>query len=269
MGERLNKKHFFSILEYCENKIPDKFGNDICRFDFSSKLFAEGILSDLNLIPDYVPENSKVLDFGCGKGHISILLSEMGFCASATDIGETVGEHLGISESLWQKEIWNVFNKDYNINYLFYNGTSLPFKDNSYDAIVAYAVIEHIPPEHLGHILDELNRILKKGGYLFVYRCPRKYAFIEHLARILKMTGHDILISDSELQDLLSNHGFDMIKIEKTDMIPAFLHNYYLQKFWQSLTPVLLFAEKILMKTPVSIISHHNRCVALKGSGEN
>ncbi len=47
----------------------------------------------------------------------------------------------------------------------------LPFKQNYFDFILAENVLEHIPKEKIDGLMRELNRILKKGGVLFM-SCP-------------------------------------------------------------------------------------------------
>ena len=46
------------------------------HFDFESKIYREGLKDDLLLVKKYLPKNGcfKILDVGCGKGHISVLL---------------------------------------------------------------------------------------------------------------------------------------------------------------------------------------------------
>lgn len=61
------------------------------------------------------------------------------------------------------------FNKSFNPDVLFdlstiYQGKKMPFKDNTFDLIILYDVIEHLP-EPLP-ILRELHRICKKGGII-------------------------------------------------------------------------------------------------------
>ena len=44
----------------------------------------------------------------------------------------------------------------------------LPFKDNTFDYIIAWHIIEHVPREKLFFLLEELNRICKKGAIINV-----------------------------------------------------------------------------------------------------
>jgi len=44
----------------------------------------------------------------------------------------------------------------------------LPFRDGTFDAVVARGVLHHVPG-HLGRVLDEVRRVLVRGGILFVH----------------------------------------------------------------------------------------------------
>ena len=43
------------------------------------------------------------------------------------------------------------------------DGARLPFKDETFDAVICEAVLEHVPEPRL--IVEEIRRVLKKGGY--------------------------------------------------------------------------------------------------------
>lgn len=102
-----------------------------------------------------LPVKGSVLDFGCGAGRISIYLAEMGYHVTAVDISE---ELLNIASKETEK-------KGLNINYRLVDGLTLPFRDNEFDALIAFKVLCYIPTRDLRHqYLQELYRILKSGG---------------------------------------------------------------------------------------------------------
>lgn len=45
---------------------------------------------------------------------------------------------------------------------------SLPFKDNFFDCVVSWDVIEHIPPHTEKQMLKEISRVLKRGGVFYL-----------------------------------------------------------------------------------------------------
>ena len=165
------------LLYECCKIVKKHIPDPETRLDFESKLYAKGLKEALFFTKRFLPKNGKlkILDVGCGKGHISLLLASLGFSVCGIEIEKTKGEQLGIAEKRWQKSIWEDFESTYpafDVKYQFYDGKKIPFDDKSFDAVMAYAVIEHV--EDSREFLSEINRVLKKGAPLFIFRCPRK-----------------------------------------------------------------------------------------------
>ena len=70
-------------------------------------------------------------------------------------------------------------------------GGRIPLEDNSVDLIIADFVLEHIQDCTL--FINELNRVLKKGGY-FCARTPHKWNYVSIFARILKNSKHSTIL---------------------------------------------------------------------------
>lgn len=103
------------------------------------------------------PENSRVLEVGCGTGPICRTL------ASIPNVSEVIGidpsEHL-LSKA---KEISKGLE---GISYQAGDGRKLDFEDNTFDAVILHTILTHVPgPED---ILSEVHRVLKPGGWLGV-----------------------------------------------------------------------------------------------------
>jgi SAM-dependent methyltransferase len=88
----------------------------------------------------------KLLDFGCGRKPYESLFS--------------VSEYIGVD--LEQSGHEHVNSK---IDY-FYDGKTIPFKDETFDSIFCSEVFEHV--FNLDEILPELYRVLKKNGKMLV-----------------------------------------------------------------------------------------------------
>lgn len=101
-------------------------------------------------------ENKFLLDLGCGTGYGTHELSLL-----AKDI-------VGID--IWRKGL--IFcHKKYctrKTSFLRGSGCNLAFKDNSFDLVISFQVIEHIPPILVIEYLKEIKRVLKVNGTLMI-----------------------------------------------------------------------------------------------------
>ena len=111
-------------------------------------------------------KNKYIMDYGCGPGYGSAILSK-----KATKV-------LGVD--IYRKPL-DYAKKTYNnIPNLSFQKISpklpLPFNDQTFDVIVSRHVIEHIT--NVQNSLYELKRILKKGGILIIMTPNRKFRLL-------------------------------------------------------------------------------------------
>lgn len=88
----------------------------------------------------------RVLEVGCGRGHLVKHLREEGVDAIGVDLNPAAAEH-AVTEGISQMD-----------------ATDLAFEDGSFDAIVSMHAIEHIPD--LDAALGEMVRVVRPGGQL-------------------------------------------------------------------------------------------------------
>lgn len=100
----------------------------------------------------------KILDVGAGVGRHSLLFAECGFDVTAFDSSKSGLEV--IKERAEEKTVC--------VNTILGDMRNMPFKDASFDAILAYHSIYHSSQEDLPTIIRELYRVVKKGGEVFV-----------------------------------------------------------------------------------------------------
>ena len=105
----------------------------------------------------------KVLDIGCAQGNISTLLAEQGFEATALDLNKNF-----LNYAKKKRE----FGK---ITYVRANAMHLPFKANTFDAVILGEIMEHVAyPEKL---IAQAKKVLKKEGLLIV-TTPNNHIFL-------------------------------------------------------------------------------------------
>lgn len=243
---------FSKILQFNSASLQD--------FIFHSKIYVEGIRKSVIEVKKYCKKNSKVLDFGCGTGFISMLLANSGpFKVEGIDVKlnnpemiEKLSKRKGLQAKIWK----NIENENKNINFHFYNGIKVPFKDKTFDAVFAHATIEHVPTERLCFMFREIQRTLKPGGYFFIFRTPRKQSYAEYVARILQMGSHNVLMDENSLISMVEENGFKILSFKRTDLVFGVLPGK-LQTIWNFLFPILLIIDKSLLKTPLNNFAHN------------
>ncbi|MDD5934149.1 MAG: class I SAM-dependent methyltransferase [Clostridiales bacterium] len=109
---------------------------------------------------------SRVLDYGCGTGDVLFQLNEI----------RPLTYGLGIDKSAKGIEYCNEMTKLNHLHHLdFMVGDTEDLKqmdEESFDGIILSNVLDVVPEEVAVSIMNELERILVKGGYMFVKLNP-------------------------------------------------------------------------------------------------
>jgi SAM-dependent methyltransferase len=108
--------------------------------------FAEIILDQLG--------GGLVADIGCGPGHITSHLVELGLDAMGIDLSE---EMVGLARHTYPA-----------LEFRQGSMTALELSDESLTGIVALYSIIHIPDSYLPQVFAEFNRVLRPGGVLLL-----------------------------------------------------------------------------------------------------
>lgn len=229
----------------------------------SSRIYVDTLVSDANLVVSSAKTNSRVLDFGTGSGIFAVLLRRYGNKLNIFGLDTTKDESQKDPNfrdtSKQQKLLWKELDGKHGINLLHYDGKKIPFPANHFDMITAYAVLEHIDPLKWSGIINELNRILKKKGLIFLFKTPRRLALAEYIGGLLRIGRHDLLYSRSEVKNAFAQGGFKLVKTWKSDMVfefPGSLTN--------KLYRPLKLANSLLLMSPFRIFAHHNNFIFQK-----
>ena len=148
--------------------------------------------------------NHRVLDFGCGKGHWSIIMSKK--CKHVTGID--INPKKIILSKKYLKSILATKKVEFICNDLI----SQQFPDSSFDRLISLCVLEHI--NNLEDVLYEIFRILAPNGELHVS--------VDSLSNIddamivedhkIKHAVHQYFTRES-LSQILTSHGFELIDV--------------------------------------------------------
>lgn len=105
----------------------------------------------------------EILDFGCGLGRHSIFFARNGFKVSSFDLSAEGVNYL----KKWAER------ENLNIDAKVADMLSLPYAADSFDCIFAYHVISHTDTKGIKRIIDEIKRVLKEGGEIFLTLCSK------------------------------------------------------------------------------------------------
>lgn len=100
-------------------------------------------------------KNHRILDLGCADGPFLPTLHYNAKCSIAIDINEDL-----IKESKYL--IQGKLKKSNRIHIMLSDGHNLPFRDNFFDYIFGFEVLEHV--RYPDRVIDEIVRVLKNSG---------------------------------------------------------------------------------------------------------
>ncbi len=101
-----------------------------------------------------IVNTGEALDLGCGNGKTVSTLIDNGFDVTGVDFSKVAIEQCRNSFKNSRFEVASV--------------TDLPFEDDSFDYVTAVHVLEHLDDPALERTVNEIRRVLKDGGYVFI-----------------------------------------------------------------------------------------------------
>jgi len=99
-------------------------------------------------------KDKMIVDYGCGNGRFTPDLA-----------GMTSGKAIGLDPVY---ELLQMAPRNENVDYIHFDGENAPLKDGSADAVWISLTLGAIPDSKLTKVKNELCRILKKGGLVFL-----------------------------------------------------------------------------------------------------
>jgi SAM-dependent methyltransferase len=157
-----------------------------------------------------------VLDWGCGLGQVTDLLRRRGVDVTAFDYRAGGGDDGRERLSRFPEIEAHVSS----------NPVELPFDDVAFDAVLSLGVLEHVASPDAS--LDELGRVLRPGGRLYVFKLPNRSSWLEWLARRLGLYYHGALQHDrvydvGSARAIVERHGFSVRELRRANMLPLTL----------------------------------------------
>ncbi|HUV63618.1 MAG TPA: class I SAM-dependent methyltransferase [Sedimentisphaerales bacterium] len=146
-------------------------------------------------LTDLLKPSDRILEIGCGIGSVVYELSGKGHDVTGIDIS---GEAIEYGRKKYG-----------DIRLEVQAAETLPYDDESFDAVLSFDLFEHIAG--IDRHISEVARVLRPGGY-YLFQTPNKYsnALYETLwTRSLQWRRyHPSLHSPGQLRRRLARHGF-------------------------------------------------------------
>lgn len=162
-----------------------------------------------------VPERLKsagaerVLDLGCGSGWLSIFLGREGFAVTGVDIAD---QAIALAKAWAEQESLD------QVTFEVSDISTIGYPPESFDAVVANSIFEHLTPELAASTLKDLRGVLKPGGLFFgcfdkVGTGPGEYYKLDDGTQVYTDKGRKGMLlryfSDDELRVLFEGWVID------------------------------------------------------------
>lgn len=201
-----------------EEKITSQQKRDSVRNDYDTiadeyALEFGQLYEDPEVVDEFLNKlkpNSKILDLGGGTGKLTDLFIQKGHQAICYDF----------SKEMMRKA------KEYypNIPYILDDmlNMEIHFEKNTFDGIIAFYSLFHIPKEDLNNVFTSINNLLKEDGvFCFVVQLGDGEQFIDE--PYLKEEGKGILyfnfFTKNLIDQILINNNFEKLyELEKSEV---------------------------------------------------
>lgn len=113
-----------------------------------------------------LPPGGSILDLGSGRGLVAKNLAEMGFKVIGIDFEEDIVEKANAEVKHWRLEG--------KLKFVSADALKLPFVDNSFDGVCDFGLLENLYKEDWQAYANEINRVLRPGGFYLNVSLSRK-----------------------------------------------------------------------------------------------
>ncbi|MBU3922735.1 class I SAM-dependent methyltransferase [Patescibacteria group bacterium] len=165
-------------------------------YNFIEKILSLGNKSCERCLLELINSNKHdlLLDVGCGTAKYANLLP---------------GKYYGIDTN---KDYIDYAKNNYKGNFSVMDATDLEFPDNNFNFVFNVGVLHHISDENVKMALDEMKRVCKNNGKIFIIEAiyPSKINFIGYL--LFKFDRGKYTRTINNLKELLEGKNFSLLR---------------------------------------------------------
>ena len=191
-----------------------------------------------------------VLDWGCGKGHVSKLLRDLRpkQLESCDLVSEKPDSAFGQDTPILKR---------FNIAVTpLKHEWRLPYEDQAFDVLLSVGVLEHVPDDRAS--LVEIRRVLKPGGLFFCFFLPTNLSWGQKIAHWRGNHYHDRFYNEPLLKSMFQSAGLDLLDVWYRQFFPKSSIYYPYFRFFEKLDQV------ITENTPLRYFATNIELVAVK-----
>ena len=153
-------------------------------------------------------QRQSLLDVGCGDGAAEVFFNNEfsswelhGIDVSETSIAQAVANNVPATFST-------------------YDGVNIPFPSGAFDVVFVAAVLHHVSFSHHANLLEEIHRVLRPGGRLYVFEHNPLNPATNYLVKTCPFDKDAKLLSHGYTKRLLSSSGFNKLTLKFTIFFP-------------------------------------------------
>ena len=159
-------------------------------------------------------DKCKVLDYGSGKGHITIFFLDRGIEMWGCDVSPEAVNYCN--------DKFKGFSNFHKVS--LFDGRGLPYEDDFFDFVICTECIEHVLPEHMNNLLDEIYRILVPGGIILITTpneedMKKAEIYCPQCDMYFHKYGHVGRYSKESLTELMEEHKYKTVMCQGTDFM--------------------------------------------------
>lgn len=153
------------------------------------------------------PDALSLLDVGCGVGNYHALLDGKLGAISGTDVS---------AACVAQAQARNP-----GVTYRPYDGSRLPFDDDSFDAAVTICVLHHVPPPQWSAFVAEMKRVVRPGGMAVIFEHNPLNPLTRRVVSNCEFDADAVLLRQHQARGLLEGAGFATVRSRSILSVPT------------------------------------------------